>query len=177
MKEFLTLSLGVILLFFYSCKFELKENRTLSNADAQKQIASMLDSFHAAAARADYNRYFSFFSQDASFIGTDATEHWTKDRFAVWAKPYFDRGKAWSFTSIERHIYVDSAMQWAWFDELLRTQMKICRGSGVVVWDGQNWKIRQYVLSMTIPNSKTNQVTQLKTDEEDSLMNRISLTK
>jgi hypothetical protein len=130
MKEFLTLSLGVILLFFYSCKFEIKENRTLSNADAQKQIASMLDSFHAAAARADYNRYFSFFSQDASFIGTDATEQWTKDRFAVWAKPYFDRGKAWSFTSIERHIYIDSAMQWAWFDELLRTQMKICRGSG-----------------------------------------------
>jgi hypothetical protein len=36
----------------------------------------------------------------------------------------------------------------AWFDELLNTQMKICRGSGVLVKKiGQEWKIKQYVLS------------------------------
>jgi hypothetical protein len=43
----------------------------------------------------------------------------------------------------------------AWFDELLNTQMKICRGSGVLVKIGQEWKIKQYVLSMTIPNDNS----------------------
>jgi hypothetical protein len=39
----------------------------------------------------------------------------------------------------------------AWFDEL-STQMKICRGSGVLVKIGNDWKIKHYVLSMTVPN-------------------------
>jgi hypothetical protein len=38
-------------------------------------------------------------------------------------------GKAWNFTVLERHIYFDQSKK-AWFDELLNTQMKICRGSG-----------------------------------------------
>jgi hypothetical protein len=50
----------------------------------------------------------------------------------------------------------------AWFDELLNTQMKICRGSGVLVKIGQEWKIKQYVLSMTIPNDNSNKVIELK---------------
>lgn len=170
MKKHTALLLSVLLLLLHACTIEVNRNKAISAAEAQTQIATMLDSFHDAAARADYNRYFSFFSTEASFLGTDATEHWTKDSFAVWAKQYFDRGKAWSFKSIDRHIYLDSTRQWAWFDELLSTQMKICRGSGVVVWDKQQWKIRQYVLSMTIPNSKTVDVTKLKTVEEDSLM-------
>jgi hypothetical protein len=31
--------------------------------------------------------------------------------------------------------------------------MKICRGSGLVKIDGK-WKIKHYVLSMTVPNEK-----------------------
>jgi hypothetical protein len=34
----------------------------------------------------------------------------------------------------------------------LSTQMKICRGSGVLVKIGNDWKIKHYVLSMTVPN-------------------------
>jgi hypothetical protein len=53
------------------------------------------------------------------------------------------------FTALERHIYFfDKTGKTAWFDELLNTQMKICRGSGVLVKKiGQEWKIKQYVLS------------------------------
>jgi hypothetical protein len=32
-------------------------------------------------------------------------------------------------------------MQTAWFDELLDTQMKICRGSGILVKENKQWKI------------------------------------
>jgi hypothetical protein len=34
----------------------------------------------------------------------------------------------------------------AWFDELLNTQMKICRGSGVSKV-GNDWKIKHYVIN------------------------------
>lgn len=52
----------------------------------------------------------------------------------------FDKGKAWNFTALERHIFFDKSGKTAWFDELLNTQMKICRGSGVLVKVGKNGK-------------------------------------
>ncbi len=111
-------------------------------------------------------------TDDAIFIGTDATEYWNKKDFQVFAKPYFDKGKAWSFTAIERHIYFDSSGKMAWFDELLSTQMKICRGSGVLVKIGSEWKIKHYVLSMTIPNDTSDAVVKIKTPIEDVLLKK-----
>jgi hypothetical protein len=58
----------------------------------------------------------------------------------------------------------------AWFDELLSTQMKICRGSGVLVKIGNDWKIKHYVLSMTVPNENVTEVVKIKTPIEDALM-------
>lgn len=135
------------------------------------QIGAMLDSFHVAAGRADFENYFKYFTSDAIFIGTDATENWDKEKFMVWSKPYFDKGKAWNFKSVERHIYFGKSDNIAWFDELLNTQMKICRGSGVVVRQNNEWKVQQYVLSMTIPNSDSKRVIEIKTPIEDSLLN------
>lgn len=140
--------------------------------DAGKtEITAMLDSFHAAAARADYKGYFDYFAEAGTFLGTDATEHWDKQAFMQWSKPYFDKGKAWSFTAVDRHIYMDASGKLAWFDELLNTQMKICRGSGVVEKQGGRWKVQQYVLSITMPNSKIDTAVAIKAYEEDSLLN------
>lgn len=130
----------------------------------------MLDSFNAAAARADYSGYFDYFTNDAIFIGTDATERWNKQQFMVWAKKYFDRGKAWNFKSIDRHIYISENGNLSWFDELLNTQMKICRGSGVVVKINGEWKIQQYVLSITMPNDQIDGAVKLKAHMEDSII-------
>ena len=134
-------------------------------------INTTLDAWHKAAAEANFTNYFQYFTEDAIFIGTDATENWNKKDFAVWAKPYFDKGKAWSFTSLERHIFFDASGKTAWFDELLNTQMKICRGSGVLVKSGNDWKIAHYVLSMTMPNDKVDAVLKLKAVQEDSIIN------
>ena len=57
-----------------------------------------------------------------------------------------------------------------WFDELLSTHMKICRGSGVMVKIGKQWKIKHYVLSMTIPNENTNEIVKIKAPIEDAFM-------
>lgn len=141
------------------------------------RISAVLDSFHVAASRADYVAYFEHFAEDAVFIGTDATERWDKQSFMVWAKPYFDRGRAWSFRAVERHVMLDEHGTIAWFDELLDTQMKLCRGSGVLVLRDGAWKVRHYVLSMTIPNEVTDSVVAIKSVNEDGLMQKYTTEK
>lgn len=88
----------------------------------------------------------------------------------AWAKPIFDKGRAWSFTAFDRNIYFDQSGKLAWFDELLNTQMKICRGSGVLVKEGNAWKVKQYILSTTVPNDKLDSVIKMKSQMEDSII-------
>ena len=77
---------------------------------AQKQdkiemaINTQLEAWHKAAADADFDAYFDLMTDDAVFIGTDAEENWQLDQFKAFSKPYFDRGKAWSFSTLERTI-------------------------------------------------------------------------
>lgn len=144
-------------------------NTTTAQNDIKTQINNTLDTWHKAAATANYKDYFDLLTDDAIFIGTDATENWDKIAFQAFAKPYFDKGKAWSFTSLERHIFFSQDKKLAWFDELLDTQMKICRGSGVLVLVKGKWKIKQYVLSMTIPNDNSDDVIKLKSLIEEKL--------
>jgi len=142
----------------------------IAQEKAEEHINTTLNNWHNAAAEANFNNYFDLFTDDAIFIGTDATEHWDKKAFQVYAKPHFDKGKAWSFTALERHIYFSDDKKTAWFDELLNTQMKICRGSGVLVLLNGKWKIKQYVLSMTIPNDTSDAVIKIKAPIEDTLI-------
>ncbi len=135
-----------------------------------EQINLLLDNWHRAAGKANFNDYFEALAEDGIFIGTDATENWTKKAFQDFAKPYFDKGKAWNFTPLQRHIYFSTDGKTAWFDELLNTQMKICRGSGVLVKIKNKWKIKHYVLSMTIPNDNTDDVIKIKAPIEDALI-------
>jgi hypothetical protein len=138
-----------------------------------EEINLTLDNWHLAASEANYKSYFEALTDDSRFIGTDATECWNKKAFQNFAKPFFDRGKAWSFNSIQRHVYLYDNQKLAWFDELLTTQMKICRGSGVLELIDGHWKIKHYVLSMTIPNENTDEVTKIKASIEDALINAI----
>jgi ketosteroid isomerase-like protein len=133
-------------------------------------IHQLVDQWHKAASDADFKTYFELMTEDAVFIGTDANEYWNKQEFQNYAKPHFDKGKAWSFTALERHVYFDASGNTAWFDELLNTQMKICRGSGVLVKVGKQWKIKHYVLSMTIPNDSSKAVIAIKAPIEEVLI-------
>ncbi|WP_300490306.1 nuclear transport factor 2 family protein [Flavobacterium sp.] len=141
--------------------------------EEKQEINMMLDEWHQAAAEADYEDYFNDLTDDATYIGTDATENWNKKAFGEFAKPYFDKGQAWSFKPLQRNIYFNEDLSMAWFDELLDTQMKICRGSGVVIKKDGEWKIKHYVLSMTIPNDKINDVVKAKNDIENKLTSEL----
>lgn len=142
----------------------------LSAQESEKNIIDkLLDDWHMAASNADFDSYFGKMTTDAVFIGTDATENWQNKAFKAFSKPYFDRGKAWSFTAVERNIYLNETEDFAWFDELLNTQMKLCRGSGVVKKENGQWKIAHYVLSIAVPNENVGELIQLK-KEKDSLL-------
>ncbi len=176
MKKLTTLIVLIFTICIYACQQSAKNpvSTTTDTAHEQKAIVAMLDSFNTAAANADYTTYFNFYTDDAIFTGTDATERWDKKAFMAWAKPIFDKGSAWNFTSIERHIYFDKTGDLAWFDELLNTQMKICRGSGVLVKKGDAWKVQQYILSTTIPNELIDSVTKMKAPIEDGIIKNMS---
>lgn len=139
----------------------------------KEEISAMLDGFNMAAAKADFNNYFNYFAEESTFIGTDATEVWDKKAFMGWAKPYFDKNKTWNFTSLKRNIYFSKDGKLAWFDELLDTQMKICRGSGVVEKINGQWKVKQYVLSVTVPNDVVDKVVEIKAPIEDVLIQKM----
>ncbi|MDX1628558.1 MAG: nuclear transport factor 2 family protein [Fulvivirga sp.] len=121
---------------------------------APAEIHETLNKWHQAAADADFEAYFAYFENDSAiFMGTDATERWTIAEFRPWSKPYFDKGKAWSFTPVERHIYFSESGTTVWFDESLDTpNLGPSRGTGVLVKTPNGWKIAHYNLSIPIPN-------------------------
>ena len=61
---------------------------------AKESIDQLLNEWHDAAARADFDTYFSKMAEESVFIGTDPTENWDKPEFIEWSKPYFEKGKA-----------------------------------------------------------------------------------
>ncbi len=136
-----------------------------------ESVHLVLDQWHEAAANADYERYFGHMGEQSVFIGTDAMENWQREAFQTFSKPYFDKGKAWAFKARERNIYFSESGKIAWFDELLDTWMGTCRGSGVLEKVKDSWKIRHYVLSVTIPNEEIQPVVSLKR-KKDSLIQR-----
>lgn len=146
---------------------------------AQKQTAEkqninlLLDNWHKAAAEGNFNNYFNALSDESIFIGTDATENWDKKAFQDFAKPYFDKGKAWDFKPLQRNIFFSKDGKTAWFNELLDTWMKICQGSGVLVKENGVWKIKHYVLSVTVPNDNINEVVKTKAPIEDALIQKL----
>ncbi|MER3376108.1 MAG: nuclear transport factor 2 family protein [Allomuricauda sp.] len=143
---------------------------TMAQTTEKEKINSVLDGWHQAASDADFEAYFGKMTTDAVFIGTDATENWKNNEFKEFAKPYFDAGKAWSFTSVQRNIYINKTKDFAWFDELLDTQMKICRGSGVLKKENGQWKIAHYVLSIAVPNEIVGELIQIKEKKDDELL-------
>ncbi len=156
------------LFLFFLCQITFAQKQTDEN-----KINQVLNNWHRAAATVNFKEYFEAMTSDAIFIGTDATENWNKTEFMAFAKPYFDKGKAWNFISLQRHIFFSDDKKTAWFDELLSTQMKICRGSGILVKIKNDWKIKHYVLSMTIPNENVEIVTKTKASIEDVLIEKL----
>jgi len=139
----------------------ITDTRRRDNCQTQEEylepvLNAFMDSWHKAAATANEEVFFGSMTEDGIYIGTDASEYWTRDEMKAWAKDYFERDTAWDFTPLERNFYFSGDRQTAWFDEKLDTWMGICRGSGVLQKTADDWRIKHYVLSVTVPNESIN---------------------
>lgn len=148
MKKTVILFLSIS--FLLSCAAS-KTVRT-DKLSIKKEVNKLMVNWHKAASEANFDGYFDLMDSSSVYVGTAAEEVWTKKEFASFSKPYFDKGKAWSFTTLERNIYVNKPGNFVWFDELIKTWMGTCRGSGVLEKKGKSWVLKQYVLSVVIPN-------------------------
>jgi hypothetical protein len=119
----------------------------------QALVNQKIDAWHQAASQADEKAYFDLIHPSGIFMGTDATERWNKDQFVNYTRPYFSKGKGWSFKSIRRSVTFSKDGQTAWFDEDLDTpNLGPARGTGVLVQTISGWKIILYNLTITVPN-------------------------
>lgn len=119
-------------------------------------INSILDGFHNAAAKADWETYFNLMSEDGIFLGTDAAERWTKSEFQAYAS----NRQGWVYTTQVRHINLTPDGNSAWFDEILLSESYgTSRGTGVLIRTNDGWRISQYHLTFPIPNALAPRIT------------------
>ncbi|GAA6150812.1 nuclear transport factor 2 family protein [Pseudoteredinibacter isoporae] len=131
-----------------------------AQADAQQAVNNTLDRFHQYAAEANGQAYFELMSDDMVYLGTDASERWSKSDFKAYALPYFNKGRGWLYTAQERHIILSADGTLAWFDELLNNEKYgVVRGSGVLSLTKDGWRLRQYNLAFPIPNALAGEFT------------------
>ncbi|WP_421918340.1 nuclear transport factor 2 family protein [Marinifilum sp.] len=131
---------------------------------SEKNINQLLNSWHKAAADAKLEEYFRLMTENATYIGTDPNERWTREEFYQFCKPYFEKGRSWDFKAFDRKIYASENNKTIWFDELLNTWMGVCRGSGVLSLENGEYKISHYHLSVTIKNESIKEFLQIKQD-------------
>ena len=74
-----TLKSFYFIMFIFFSVILISCSTSVIDADKErKEINIVLDAWNKAAAKADYDTYFSYLADDAIFIGTDASENWDK---------------------------------------------------------------------------------------------------
>lgn len=174
MKRVNVLVMTVMMLFLGVTSSVVSFSSFAFHGNEVQKIDKVLNDFHQFAANAQAKPYFDLLSKDAVFLGTDATERWTKGEFKFFVVPYFSKGTGWLYTPKQRDINLINDAQVAFFDEILLSKSYgTCRGSGVLIKTKQGWKISQYNLSIPMPNGIAKAlVKQIKTFEQSK-----SLTK
>ncbi|WP_037411116.1 nuclear transport factor 2 family protein [Shewanella fidelis] len=121
----------------------------------QQQAAKVLDALNQYSSIADWDNYFSLYTEDGIFIGTDVNEHWTKKQFEQYARPT----KGWRYDLTTRKMTQRGEV--IWFDEVLSSpSYGVSRGTGTLIKTSEGWKIAQYHLSFPIPNKIAKSITQ-----------------
>ena len=126
--------------------------------DERAAIEAMIDDWHDAAAKADAERYLGHFTEDAVFLGTDATERWSLAEFTEYVETYFPRG-GWTYDPHDRHVLLGSTGDLAWFDEqLTNAGYGELRGTGVARKVDGTWRMAHYSMTFTVPNDVAREV-------------------
>ncbi len=151
MMKNLLISISLFLLP-YLCKAQTEKDH----------INEFMNAWHQAAATADEDMFFGSMTENGIYLGTDKTEKWTRDEMKEWSQEYFDRESAWAFTVLNRDVYLSEDGNTAWFIEKLDTWMGICKGTGVLVKQNNEWKIALFDLSVSVDNDNIQKFIELE---------------
>lgn len=123
-----------------------------------KAVSVLLDRFHEAASKADWDTYFSLMRDDMIFLGTDISERWDKATFKAYAA---GAKNGWTYTVKDRHLDIDETGKTVWFDEtLVNAKYGVSRGTGVAIRsENGDWLLAQYHLTFPIPNDLAAEMT------------------
>lgn len=126
-------------------------------------IGKVLDDFHDAAAHGDADRYLGHMADDGVFLGTDEWERWPKNpQFTDYVGERFKSGGGWQYRPAERQIALAESADVAWFDEVISSDANgRFRGTGVLVKQGEQWKIAHYAMSFLVYNEDWQNVIEL----------------
>lgn len=142
--------------------------RTTGASEARADVERVIDAWHEAAARSDLDRYMELMADDAIFLGTDATERWTKAELLEYARAPFAAGRGWVMRPIRRDVMIEGGT-FAFFDEDLEAvNLGAARGSGVLRLEPEGWRIVHYNLAITVPNERFEAVRDLLRASETS---------
>ena len=145
--------IGCVALVGFGCASSREGGGGGAGVPARVAVGGMLDDWHAAADVGDFDAYFGRMTEDAVFIGTDASERWVGAEFRAFSRPYFDGVNAWTYEPRVREVVVSGSGDVAWFDEVLESpKYGVCRGVGVAVFEDGVWRVAQYGLSFAVPN-------------------------
>ncbi|MFH2141928.1 MAG: nuclear transport factor 2 family protein [Bacteroidota bacterium] len=168
-------SIGLLMNCNNSKSYTTENTNKAQTSEIKTEIDSLITNWHKAASEANLNNYFDLMDSNSIYIGTDAKENWTKKEFKDFCEPYFEKGKTWNFKTLKRNIFVSKTAENVWFDEILKTQMGTCRGSGVLEKSDNGWKIKHYVLSVAIPNEDMDDVVNIKSEKDSVFLNNLKI--
>lgn len=126
------------------------------------KVKLVLSSWHLAASQGLYDPYFDAMTDDAVFLGTDASERWTKQEFMMYAREPFSDGSGWTYEQLEYNVAFNDAYDTAWVDEILENEKYgTMRGTAVLELIGDDWKIAHYSLTFLVPNERAGRVVEV----------------
>lgn len=126
----------------------------------------VLDAWHDDASHGRFESYFDAMTEDSVFLGTDASERWTKQEFMGYAREPFSDGNGWAYTASDRFVAFDADGDTAWVDEIMTNEKYgTLRGTAVLRLEGDDWKIAHYSLTFLVPNEKAADVVGVIADD------------
>jgi CPA1 family monovalent cation:H+ antiporter len=113
------------------------------------EINGLLDRWHKTSGEVKYGPFLNVIASDGVILGTDHDERWDKAHVEKFSDQYFNPKNAWTYTYDKRHISFNADSTTAWFDETFKINTKSFRGVGVLSKLDNEWKLRQYSMSMS----------------------------
>jgi SnoaL-like domain len=124
-----------------------------ANVQAQDSPDATLDALHKAGAEGNQTAFTALLAEDVIFLGMDGADRLEGPAVRTFISERFARGNAWAYGSSQREIRLAGDGSVAWFDEALENdQLGRGRGTGVLIQEGESWKVAQYNLTLALPN-------------------------